>query len=281
MGLGIPALLKSSSSRRSLQADKSELSMRDLSSREKEKAKKDEKDRSESRISVLMGRRRGKVDFITYYMSDLYNFDSQTLSATDPKKITPIILPPMQMSAIPQTTAQRLANLQSSSGSSGGSTLTRSATTAASSRATSQTISSMQKQAEPRSNRQQLPTIAGSPSIGNATSRSHTAPRVHREHSGSSAPPVAQVSVESNGSKETPTKIPRISSRSSTVTSPVLKSSSSLLSGSRRISLNGTINNSFDPSTQNDDASTDEFGVLDAKETVNGLHSIYFIRFNE
>ena len=70
----------------------------------------------------------------------------QTLSATDPKKVTPIILPPMQMSAIPQTTAQRLANLQSGGGSPSGVNLTRSATTAASSRATSQTISSMQKQ---------------------------------------------------------------------------------------------------------------------------------------
>ena len=193
---------------------------------------------------------------------------SQTLSATDPKKVTPIILPPMQMSAIPQTTAQRLANLQSTaSSSSSGSTLVRSATTAAFSRATSQTISSMQKQTELRSSRQQLPTIAGSPSIGSANARSHTAPRSQRDHS-VAGPPTTQVSVENGSSKETPTKIPRISSRSSNVASPVLKSSSSLLSGSRRISLNAVSHTSHETQSQNDDLSTDEFGALESKEMV-------------
>lgn len=67
LSLGLPSLLKSSS-RRSLHGDKSDAGTgketRDgLRSRdsEKEKSKQDPKDRSESRISVLMGRKRGKV----------------------------------------------------------------------------------------------------------------------------------------------------------------------------------------------------------------------------
>lgn len=73
LSLGIPSLLKGSSSRKSLHAgDKSDTgrdSDRDVNRskhKEKEKAersklKKEEKERSESRISVLMGRKRGKV----------------------------------------------------------------------------------------------------------------------------------------------------------------------------------------------------------------------------
>ena len=67
LSLGLPSLLKSNS-RRSLHGDKSDTGTgketRDsLRSRntEKEKSKQDPKDRSESRISVLMGRKRGKV----------------------------------------------------------------------------------------------------------------------------------------------------------------------------------------------------------------------------
>jgi dual specificity tyrosine-phosphorylation-regulated kinase 2/3/4 len=75
LSLGLPSLLKSSSSRRSLHADKVEAKeLKEIQragreaekEREKqlkaEKAVKDAKDRSESRISsVLMGRKRGKV----------------------------------------------------------------------------------------------------------------------------------------------------------------------------------------------------------------------------
>ena len=67
LSLGLPALLKSSS-RRSLHGDKSDAGTgketRDSGrsrDAEKEKSKQDPKDRSESRISVLMGRKRGKV----------------------------------------------------------------------------------------------------------------------------------------------------------------------------------------------------------------------------
>jgi dual specificity tyrosine-phosphorylation-regulated kinase 2/3/4 len=68
--ISLGSLLKGSSSRRNLQAGKDE-PRSDRESRrardtdggksDKEKAKKEEKDRSESRISVLMGRKRGKV----------------------------------------------------------------------------------------------------------------------------------------------------------------------------------------------------------------------------
>jgi dual specificity tyrosine-phosphorylation-regulated kinase 2/3/4 len=68
--ISLGSLLKGSTSRRNLQAGKDE-PRGDRESRrardtdggksDKEKAKKEEKDRSESRISVLMGRKRGKV----------------------------------------------------------------------------------------------------------------------------------------------------------------------------------------------------------------------------
>ena len=68
--ISLSSLLKGSTSRRNLQAGKDE-PRSDRESRrardtdggksDKEKAKKEEKDRSESRISVLMGRKRGKV----------------------------------------------------------------------------------------------------------------------------------------------------------------------------------------------------------------------------
>lgn len=75
LSLGLPSLLKGSSSRRSLHADAKDAARdiqraKDASDKdkaradkiEKEKHKKDEKERSESRISVLMGgRKRGKV----------------------------------------------------------------------------------------------------------------------------------------------------------------------------------------------------------------------------
>jgi dual specificity tyrosine-phosphorylation-regulated kinase 2/3/4 len=70
LSLGLPSLLKGSSSRRSLHAEKSDPSQerRDAFLSEehdqcegKPERKKDDKDRSESRISVLMGRKRGKV----------------------------------------------------------------------------------------------------------------------------------------------------------------------------------------------------------------------------
>ncbi|KAI5984718.1 hypothetical protein EDD15DRAFT_2201088 [Pisolithus albus] len=53
-------------------------------------------DRSESRISASTGRKRGK-----------------TLSSADPKKASPAMaLPPMQISALPASTAQRVASLK-------------------------------------------------------------------------------------------------------------------------------------------------------------------------
>ncbi|KAJ3711575.1 hypothetical protein C8R42DRAFT_728594 [Lentinula raphanica] len=102
--LSLGSLLKSSS-RKSLHGDSSkevarELqkvrdaakeSEKDAARAEKEKQKKEDK---EGRISVLMGRKRGK-----------------TLSATNPKKPrSPPALPPMQISAIEPATAQRVAS---------------------------------------------------------------------------------------------------------------------------------------------------------------------------
>jgi dual specificity tyrosine-phosphorylation-regulated kinase 2/3/4 len=82
LSLGLPSLLKGSSSRRSLHAEKSdskdssndskrakdvERSAKETAKLQKEKQKREDKDRSESRISVMMGRKRGKVYFLFDY----------------------------------------------------------------------------------------------------------------------------------------------------------------------------------------------------------------------
>lgn len=73
LSLGLPSLLKGSSSRRSLHSDKEKSDAKSSkdSSRgkdsDKEKPKKEEKERSESRISVLMGRKRGKVRWLAIF----------------------------------------------------------------------------------------------------------------------------------------------------------------------------------------------------------------------
>ena len=68
LSLGFPSLLKGSGSKKSIQSDKgitvsrsTDKAKKSKESDENLKASKDEKDRSESRISVLMGRKRGKV----------------------------------------------------------------------------------------------------------------------------------------------------------------------------------------------------------------------------
>ncbi|KAF8507320.1 hypothetical protein BU17DRAFT_78128 [Hysterangium stoloniferum] len=231
------SLLKGSSSRRSLQAqadkDKEREEKRERQQekeRERQQKKEDDKDRSESRISVLMGRKRGK-----------------TLSSTDQRKSKVVPLPPMQMSAIPPATAQRVANLKSGTSSPTANntpTVTRTATS--SSRLTASTVSSMNKQSDTalRMNRHQLPTIAGSPSTSTNGVQSNQ----------------GSVSSQNTLTKETPTKIPRMASRSSTTHSPTgLKSNASM--GSRRTSLNL---NTYNSHTDGNASSFDEFGVLES-----------------
>ncbi|KZP29987.1 hypothetical protein FIBSPDRAFT_1038668 [Athelia psychrophila] len=262
LSLGIPSLLKSSS-RRSLHGDKSDSASeakrskevekaereaaKDAAKLQKEKQKREDKDRSESRISVMMGRKRGK-----------------TLSSTDPKKAKPFDLPPMQMSAITPATAQRVASLKSSSSNSSLSTPvtpTKSQTSPSSSRLTAQTASSMQKQSDPslRTRGQQLPTIAGSPSIGSVNS---VASKELRD-----MPPPSLLNSLPSTMKETPTRIPRISSRTSAVGSPTMKN----IANDRRASLNvgGLVPGSTDPSPTPPESSFNEFGVIE-----NGDRSI-------
>lgn len=83
LSLGFPSILKGSGSRKNLQPDKSNTASRmyDKAKKSKEsdenlKVKKDDKDRSESRISVLMGRKRGKVS-LTYYLGSLIHLVSR------------------------------------------------------------------------------------------------------------------------------------------------------------------------------------------------------------
>lgn len=156
------------------------------------------------------------------------------------------------MTGLPPATAQRLAHLKSASPSSVSSAdkTPKSST----SRATGQTISSMQKASDVslRSSRNGLPTIAGSPSVGTLG------------HHGHKDPPSTASLNASLLSKETPTKIPRISSRSSATNSPTLKGKDS----NRRASL---IVNHVNTSRQNSPSTANhglnEFGVLENVQT--------------
>lgn len=159
----------------------------------------------------------------------------------------------MQVAAIPPSTANRVAGLKSSSNSS---LLSTSSTPRSSitSRATSHTASSMQKQSDTSLRRHQLPTIAGSPSVGTV---GHT--------SSKEGPPLSSNTASSALSKETPTKIPRIASRSSTVTSPTLKS--------RRTSVHA---NETTPPSESPTASHEffnEFGILETPSANTKLPS--------
>lgn len=177
---------------------------------------------------------------------------TQTVSSAQPKKpAEPVALPPMQISALPPVTAQRVASLKSGSSSSLSSN--QSMPKASSSRVTAQTVSSMQKQSDSSlRSRHQLPTIAGSPSVGSISHGSMREPK--------DAPPSSSLNVSSALSKETPTKIPRISSRSSATNSPTLKSNrrTSTLIGS-----SSGIPTSRDASPAATNEPMNEFGVLE------------------
>ncbi|KAF8334205.1 uncharacterized protein EI90DRAFT_523804 [Cantharellus anzutake] len=114
----------------------------------REKDRKDDKDRSESRISILMGRRRGK-----------------TLSAAEPKPPKPMpIMPPIQMPGIPASASSRVGSIKVRESVASmpppSSTRARISGVVPRSPATKTSDSSL------RSTRQNLPPIAGSPSVG-------------------------------------------------------------------------------------------------------------------
>ncbi|KZS89864.1 kinase-like protein [Sistotremastrum niveocremeum HHB9708] len=196
-----------------------------------------------------MGRRRGK-----------------TMSSTDAQKDRPsAVLPPMQMSALPSSTAQRLASLRghSSSSSSSGSAAPKVNSGTASSRITAATASSMAKQSDASlRTRNQLPTIAGSPSISSGSQT--TAPDTSVSLSSFSAD-IANYSALSGLPKETPTKIPRISGRNSaTSPQPTLRTQSSTVASRRTSLIVGNLPqaNSVDASPS-PLGSLNEFGVLE------------------
>lgn len=267
LSLGLPSLLKSSS-RRSLHGDKSDAAkeLKDghkSREAEREKPKQDHKDRSESRISVLMGRRRGKASAIDSVAAHFLTLPSlKTLSSTDPKKATPAVtLPPMQMTALPVTTAQRVANLKMNSSTSTPVTPSSVTRTPSSSRVLSQTVSSMQKQSDASlRTRNQLPTIAGSPSVGTT---GYTAPKESKDH-----PPSSLANSIGGLPKETPTKIPRISSRTSAAGSPGLGTAQNTVVN-KRISLNVTAP-SVDVSPIPAEGTTNEFGMFENGDTQPG-----------
>jgi len=176
----------------------------------------------------------------------------QTLSSTDPRKPkSPVAMPPIQMSALEPATAQRVAKLKSSTSSATSVTPAASRAPSISSRVTAHTASSMQKisDASLRS-RTQLPTIAGSPSVSTHFTKES------RELSSSS------LNTVSGFLKETPTKIPRISSSASARQSPLLKNSVSTLASCRGSGLASTSAN-HSPSG----LPISEFGVIDDDST--------------
>ncbi|KAG6806122.1 hypothetical protein H0H92_012598, partial [Tricholoma furcatifolium] len=188
----------------------------------------------------------------------------KTLSSADQKPQTPVNLPPMHMSALEPATAQRVARLKSSSSSTSSSNSvtqpSMSRTASSSSRLTSQTVSSMQKQSDSSlRSRNQLPTIAGSPSVGtNGTSSSQTM---------KDGPPSAAMNSVSGLPNQTPTKIPRISSRTSAAASPPLKGSGSALSvrrASAAVTAGDIVPSSANPSPS---GIANEFGVIEFEET--------------
>ncbi|KAF8636499.1 hypothetical protein AX17_003314 [Amanita inopinata Kibby_2008] len=265
LSLGFPSLLKSSS-RRSLHSDAKESAkesqrIKDTTKerekerskqtkQEKEKHRKEDKDRSESRISLLMsgGRKRGK-----------------TLSSMEPRKPkSPINLPPMQVPALEPATAQRVARLKPGISPAVAAPTPLTTRSTSTSRVASQTASSMQKQSDTSlRSRTQLPTIAGSPSIGTSGTNSSQTLKDLREL------PVSH--TISNLPKETPTKIPRISSRTSAAASPPLKSFSGYTS--RRTSAQASgISTSNNPSPI--PLSTNEFGVVEMSDDMISKSSI-------
>ncbi|KAH8829644.1 hypothetical protein DL96DRAFT_1598956 [Flagelloscypha sp. PMI_526] len=238
ISLGLPSLLKSSS-RRSLHAESKEQAKEMLKAREKEKEKEKEREKEKEKINL----ERGK-----------------TLSSTEPRKPkSPVAMPPMQVAALEPATAQRVARLKSNASSSSSSSSSKATPV---SRVTSQTLSSMQKQSDAslrsgvvRSG--QLPTIAGSPSVGTVGHSKESS--MTKE----SAPPSSLSNSASGLPKETPTKIPRISSRTSGISSPSIKSTlprrSSVNTSSTSVNANS--------SSSNSSPTINEFGVMENSDS--------------
>ena len=181
----------------------------------------------------------------------------QTLSSTDPRKPkSPVNLPPMQITALEPATAQRVAKLKSTPNTTPVASTSNRTSMPAQSRLTSQTVSSMQKQSDSSlRSRNQLPTIAGSPSVATTGTSSSQTLKEGRD------PPASFLNSTSGLPKETPTKIPRISSRTSAAGSPPLKSSGSALATRRTSTL---VTTSTNPSPTS--FSTSEFGVIDNED---------------
>ncbi len=173
-------------------------------------------------------------------------------------------MPPLQISALPPSTAQRVANLKSSSQSS----LTSNGSGKGSTRITAQTVSSMQKHSDTSLRRHQLPTIAGSPSVGGLQP-------VVRD--GKEGPPISSLNTSALLSKETPTKIPRISSRSSAANSPTLKTNGTSRRASMIVGSSSGLAPSRGTSPAGGSESMNEFGVLEngqVSATKSARHSV-------
>jgi dual specificity tyrosine-phosphorylation-regulated kinase 2/3/4 len=156
------------------------------------------------------------------------------------------------MSALPPATVQRVASLKPAPSISAPIVTPNAARSTSSSRVTTQTMSSMQKQSDASlRGRTQLPTIAGSPSVG-ANNPQASKPVTRDIHSSSLLNSVGSLP------KDTPTKIPRISSRTSAISTPPPPKNSSFLGRRASVNTAGT-----EPSPTPGSIPMDEFGVVE------------------
>jgi dual specificity tyrosine-phosphorylation-regulated kinase 2/3/4 len=171
------------------------------------------------------------------------------------------------MSALPSATAHRVATLKSRDSVSSmppPASVPRSRPSTSGVGVTPRSPGTKTSDSSLRSTRHNLPPIAGSPSVGTL---GHV--------SSSSHPPLSGPSRTSADTKETPTKIPRISSRTSTLHSPASTMKPSSLLSTRRASLviSNSNNGSFSGKSEVDvppsphASFVSDFGVLEPRET--------------
>ncbi|KAH9048090.1 hypothetical protein EDB84DRAFT_1611299 [Lactarius hengduanensis] len=184
---------------------------------DKEKGQKGRQDRSESpQSSMLMVGERGK-----------------TLSSAEAKEAAPVSMPPCRWSALPQATAQRVCESEGYTPCKRCPRLLLVATLYRRVLLRRRSVlynGNPTRHCAPDAASQQL---LGHPQVGDGWKYS----QISREMKERDLPPSSGANGISVNPKETPTKIPRIHSRTSTVSSPALKPSTSSTTASRRTSL--------------------------------------------
>ncbi|KAF8964084.1 hypothetical protein BDZ97DRAFT_1919317 [Flammula alnicola] len=222
---GFPSLLKSSS-RRSLHADAKDAAKEVAKEAQRAKDAARESEKEKHKLEKERQKKEDKDRSESRISVIINRKRGKTLSSTDPRKPkSPVNLPPMQMTALEPVTAQRVAKLKSP------------------------TLLLWHQHLA-------LPTIAGSPSVGTTGTSSSQTLKDGRD------PPSSLLNSTSGLPKETPTKIPRISSRTSAVPSPPMKNSGSALATRRASTLVASSSTNASPTS----FSTNEFGVIENED---------------